>query len=677
MNQNYAAATMASRTSPRPTGLPRAAIAIAIAAWGIAAVAVGLALAVRPPTDIGFWFFAVDIMVAVVYGTVAAITLSRRQHPVPWILAVTAVGGGLASLGYGWMVYRAAHPGLPDLEQLVQLQNTGWVPGTLALFLVVPWLIRDHPLGWEWLGPVAGTTLIAVTMYERYAEDGAWDKQMFLATVVLGVLTAVAVEVRHLRGPEEERNGLGWLTVGTLAMSLSFVPLTLPVTFDESGSMYVDLLGGNLDFLEVLSFTPALHLASQALFPAAILAAVLRGRMWGLDLAISRTTLAALLTLVLVIVYLLTTLVLEQLLPGDGMVHLVAAGVVATAVQPARLWFAERVHTLVYGNAATDPAQLVRSLGSRLGVVADADELFTGLARDLGASMRLESVAVHAPGVDVRWGRPTSEPTTVPLLHQGAQVGTIEVTAPAGESLGPRGAELVRDFGAVAAAALAVRQQAAEVEAARARLTQARLEERRVIRREIHDGLGPSLAGLRLGLQGARNLLGRDDAAAATILEHLQNDLDKRVDEVRNLSHSLLPPVLDELGLPGALDELAGRHRENGFPVRAVCELPSTVPLPLAAAAYAIASEALVNAGRHSAASQCVVHARVEGERLILEVSDDGIGISPDAVSGVGTHSMRERAEELGGALRIGARPSGGTVVRAELPLVDVEVTRA
>lgn len=672
MSATYAAATMVSarRLSASSSGMPRVAVAIATAAWGIALLSLVLTVSVRPPADVGLWFFLVDAMVALVYGTVAFVTLSRRTHAVPLILAITAIGGGMAALGYAWTAFEAEHTALPALGVVTRWQNTAWVPGTLALFLVVPWLVRDHPLRWEWLGLGGGLALIAVTEYERYAEDGAWDRQVFIATVVLGILTAAVVELRRRFGPAEERNGLGWLAVGTLVMALSFLPLTLPVGFDETGRPSVDLFGGTYDFLDVLNLTPALHLAAQAVFPAAILAAVLRGRMWGLDLAISRAVLTGVMALGLVCLYLLVSLGINQLVPGQGFAHLVGAGAVAVATLAVLPWTERKVRRLVYGDASTDPTRLVLGLGSRLGVEGDLEELFKGLARDLAAGLRLESVEVRAEGLhEVRVGTPTSEPVVVPLLHQGHRVGAVAVTAPAGEVLGPRVEQLITDFGAVAAAALVVRAQAREVEAARQRLTRARLEERKVIRREIHDGLGPSLAGLRLGLQGARNLLGRDDAAAARILEQLQADLDQRVAEVRTLSHSLLPPVLDELGLAPALVELAARHSENGLRVEARAEVPDGLPQPVAVAAYGIVSEALVNAGRHAGATVCAVTAQVVAGRLRVEVADDGSGFAPDAVPGVGTAAMRERADELGGILTIDDRPGGGTLVTAELPL--------
>jgi signal transduction histidine kinase len=643
----------------RAKGLPRVAIVIAVVAWGIALLSIILAVAARPKADVGFWFFAVDAMVAVVYGTTAATTLSRRRHPVPWILAVTAIGGGLAALGYAWMVFQDLQPRYPEFPALVQFQNTAWVPGTLALFLVIPWLIRDHPLRWEWLGVVASGGLIAFAEWERYALAGRLDLQLFCATVVLGVITALSVELRRRFGPSDERNGLGWLALGTLVMALSFIPLVLMFFLPDA--------------FWIINFTPALHVVAQALFPAAILVAVLRGRMWGLDLAISRAILVGLMTAVLVSCYLLVSVITSVLLPGRGFAPLLAAAAVAVGVQPALLRARRHVRRLVYGDAAVDPTRLVLGLGSKLGVAGDLDELFADLARDLGTGLRLESVTVRADGLgDIGWGSPTSTPSVVPLLHRGETVGAVEVTAPAGESLGPSGERLIADFGAVAAAALAVRAQAHEVEQARQRLTRARLEERRVIRREIHDELGPSLAGLRLGLQGARNLLGRDDDAVARILEELQADLDQRVTQVRTLSHNLLPPVLDELGLGAALEELCSRHAESGLPVDLDATVPATLPTSVAAAAYAIASEALTNAARHSGTARCWLRADSANGLLTLTIQDAGRGVAADAVAGVGSQSMRERAEELGGALTVSARPGGGTSVQAQLPWEEI-----
>lgn len=101
---------------------------------------------VWPVWNVNQWFFAVDAVDAVVYGAVAWLLLSRTHHPVAWILAVTSVGGGLAALGAQWTLLWYERPDLPQLRGLQLMQSVAWVPGTLALIVVVPWLLRDGPL---------------------------------------------------------------------------------------------------------------------------------------------------------------------------------------------------------------------------------------------------------------------------------------------------------------------------------------------------------------------------------------------------------------------------------------------------------------------------------------------------------------------------------------------------
>lgn len=634
------------------TGRARAAAAIAVAAWALAVVAVALMFLGRPPIDQNLWFFVVDVAVACVYGTVAAVTLSRRAHPVPWLLGLAAVGGGLAAFGYAYDVWSARPGGLDPNDTIATLQNTAWVPGTLALFLVVPWLVRDHPLGREWIGLAAGVLLTTtITLVEILETEG--HTELYWIAIGLGLVTALSVELRRRHGPPEERNGLGWLAVGTAILAVSFVPVLSP--------------------WEWLPYwlTPILHLVSQTVFPAAVLVAVLRNRMWGLRLVVSRAVLAGLLATGLLCLYVVVTLVLTRLLPdGEGVPQLLAAGAVAVAVQPARLVAARRVHELVYGDAA-DPSRVVRRLGSQLVGSTTVEELLGGVTEDIGRSMRLESVTVVADGIEpVRWGTPTSEPTIAHLQHRGERVGLLEVSPVPGESLSARDLTTLGDLSSVVAAAVAVARAAADLAETRSRLAAVRLEERRVIRREIHDGLGPSLAGIRLGLQGARNLLATDPAAGEQLLAHLQDEVEAATNGVRSLSHHLLPPVLDELGLAAALTELAGRYAGSGLDVAVECDRFDDLDPQLAAAAYGIVSEAVTNVARHAGARSCwiTVVRHIDGY-LVLTVADDGRGIPADAAAGVGSTSMRERAEEQGGALRTGARSGGGTEVRATLPL--------
>ncbi|GAB2698910.1 sensor histidine kinase [Thalassiella azotivora] len=624
---------------------------MALTAWSVAVVATVLLLSARPALDEGFWFFAVDVTVAAVYGTVAAVVLARRRHPVPWVLAVTAVGGAVAAFGFAWTLLAQRRP-LPWVDVIGPLQGIAWVPGTLALFCVVPWLVRDHPLGRARWGVALGSAVAVAFTASQALQLGLAVWAMSAAAVVVGLVAAADATRRWARGPVDERIGLGWLAVGTTVMAVSFLPLAVPPLWD----------------VLPIWFTPVLHLAAQAVYPAAVLVAVLRQRMWGLDLAVSRAVVAGVLSVGLLALYVAVATGAAAVLPGDGFGQLVAAAVVAVAVQPTRLWVQRRVHRLVHGEGS-EPDRVVRRLGQQLGSARTTDELLGGLASGVASALRLESATVVVDDVAVASsGSPTSVPVQVPLVHRGARVGTLDVTAPPGEWLGARAVRTLEELAVVVAAGVALARAAVDLEDARARLTSARLEERRVIRRELHDGLGPSLAGLRLGLQGARNLVERDPGSAVDLLAALQAELDQRVDDVRTLSRHLLPPVLDELGLGPALEELAARHEGTGLVVGVHCDVPEVRPA-LAAAAYGIAAEAVTNVVRHAGASRCTVDVAVDGTELVLVVEDDGVGIAPGARPGVGSRSMRERAAEQGGSVEVTAAAAGGTRVEARMRL--------
>ncbi|PYG00466.1 Histidine kinase [Georgenia satyanarayanai] len=626
--------------------VPGVALGGAAALLGVAGTA--MFVAARPVLGEDALFLVVDATVALVYGLTSALVLSRRRHVVGYLLAVAALGGGLSAAAGGWRVLATARGLSP--EPFASAFSWAWVPGTLGLFLVVPWLVRQRPADAPWWGPTVGATIAVTTAVLSVGLHYTAFSVSLGAAVVWGLVTAAGVERRRRRAPAPDAVGLGWLALGTLVLAVSFVPLLLPLGWVP------------------LWLTPALHLVSQALFPAAVLAVVLRQRLWGIEVAVSRTVLAGALTVGLSATYLLATVLLSGVVPGEGWAQTLAAAAVVVAVQPSRLWLEPRVHRLVYG-AAGDPSRVAARMGGELGR-ADG-RLLDSLVESVRTALRLESVAARGEDGTVlaTAGTATAEPTALPLAAAGGPVGTLLVTARPGEVLDGRTRRALDELSAVVAAGLLLRRTADELARTRERLTRARLQERQVIRRELHDGLGPSLAGLRLGLSGVANLVGADPEAARTMLAALQEELDRRVEDVRVVARTLLPPVLEELGLEPALRELVTRHAESGFTVRLHADVPGALPAPVAAAAYGIAAEAVLNAARHSGAGGCDVEVGVDGAGLRVVCRDGGGGRSPGAPAGVGTHAMRERAEELGGSLRIDGPPGGGTVVEALLPL--------
>jgi len=258
------------------------------------------------------------------------------------------------------------------------------------------------------------------------------------------------------------------------------------------------------------------------------------------------------------------------------------------------------------------------------------------------------------------------------LTYHGNPVGRL-IVAPRGptEPLGGPDLRLLDDLaqqiGVAAHAALLTE----DLRASRERLITAREEERRRLRRDLHDGLGPALAGIGMRAAAAESLVREDPERAAQLLAELQAETSDAVADVRRLVDALRPPAIDEVGLVGALRLAADRLEAPGAPTLVV---ESDGPLPdlpaaVEVAAYRIGTEAMTNAVRHAGAASCSLRL-VGGDDLTVVVEDDGRGLPKRLRAGVGLSSMQDRATELGGECRVEARPGGGTRVVARLPLV-------
>ncbi|HET7702056.1 MAG TPA: histidine kinase [Candidatus Limnocylindrales bacterium] len=202
----------------------------------------------------------------------------------------------------------------------------------------------------------------------------------------------------------------------------------------------------------------------------------------------------------------------------------------------------------------------------------------------------------------------------------------------------------------------------------------AREDERRRLRRELHDGLAPTLAGAALKLDLARSVVRSDPAASEAAIDEARAAVRGTIQEIRRVSRELRPPTLDSLGLVGAIRAQAAALRSEGRSgagpeilveaSSALAGLPAAVEI----AAYRIAVEGMMNVIRHAVATTCRVRLELAGDELRIEVLDDGIGMRDEA-TGVGLRSMRERAAEVGGDVMIDERDGRGTVLLARLPV--------
>ena len=232
--------------------------------------------------------------------------------------------------------------------------------------------------------------------------------------------------------------------------------------------------------------------------------------------------------------------------------------------------------------------------------------------------------------------------------------------------------ELVRAVGGAATLTLEnerldaeLRANVEELRASRQRLVDAEFEGRRQLERDLHDGAQQRLVSLALNLRMARSKLEAGEAGAEELLEGASAELDLALGELRELARGIHPAVLSDRGLDAALQSLASRAP---LPVE-VAELPGE-PLPdkVESAAYFVVAEALTNVAKYSRASQATVRVAQLNGRVVVEVSDDGVG-GADPAKGSGLRGLTDRVSALDGRLAVESEPGEGTTVMAWIPV--------
>ncbi|MGQ0602927.1 MAG: sensor histidine kinase, partial [Anaerolineales bacterium] len=259
-----------------------------------------------------------------------------------------------------------------------------------------------------------------------------------------------------------------------------------------------------------------------------------------------------------------------------------------------------------------------------------------------------------------------------PLLYQAEPLGRLTVAPREGETtLSNTDRRLLEDLARQAGVAVHAARVTAELQQARERLVMAREEERRRLRRDLHDGLGPTLAALTAQAEAARDLIPTRPDQSVALLEDMVTQAQTATVDIRRLVYNLRPPALDDLGLLGAIQAQAQRiNQANGLTVQVNADVFPPLPAAVEVAAYRLVQEALANVVRHAGAKHCRVELKLELKNLNVWIEDDGGGIPAQVQAGVGLASMRERAEELGGEFAP-ASTSSGTKIKVRLPLIQ------
>jgi signal transduction histidine kinase len=617
----------------------------------------------------------------------AVVALARPGNRVGWLM----LSSGTLSLLGGAGIDVADHDllrggGIPGGSAFAVIggdaRSAGW-------YLAAIWVALYFPDGravtgrWRWLPGLAIVGLIAGLLGSTFAthaqlnELSRWHNPLsshalnaiadplsgfsLLINVLVTVAAVARLVSRWRHGEPLERQQIG------LFAAVAVLPI-FAVILGVTGVTGAAMFG--------LMLLP---------LPIGIGFAVLARGLYDLATAANRTLVWLTLSAAVVGIYALVIAGVGSTLRATGASWLpwVAAAVVAISFAPLRDVLQRGINRLTFGRW-DDPYRVLATLGQHLEASADVDGLLADVVAELKATLGLRHVAVVAEDSTVLAGVASNQAPeaveageAVPLVAYGRSIGTLRYQAPA--PLRPGDRRLLGDVAGHVAGLLHAYGLTRDLQRARERLVLAREEERRRLRRDLHDGLGPALAGHLLRLE----LIGRGlppDSAERPALDALRDDVQATIADVRRVVEGLRPPAIDEIGLAAAIDQ-AVQRLVSGTTVRCSVVVGRLAALSAASevAAYRIVSEAVTNVVRHSGARSCQVCLDVAEGALRITVTDDGRGVADGSTRGNGLETMRERAEELGGHLTVTS--SGGTTVCAELPVgspqsLAVEVRR-
>jgi len=621
---------------------------------------------------------AYDTLLYAVYalamaGAGALVASYRPGNVIGWLFCGFALLNALASdFAQGWGL-RAAAEGWAGGAAGEWVSITSWLPsgfGWILTFLLfpdgrlagrgwrpVPWIgaagLALSVAGWS-LSPdrgrdfASGHNPVAVETLPTDALLGV-GMTLFVAALVASVVSLV---LRFRRSRGIERQQLKWF-----AFAASIAGLVLPVSFA---------------FWYVTPIVQVLAAFALTALPIATSAAILRYRLYDIDVLISRTLTYGAITVLLAATYVATTLALGTTFGrGSTWVTATATLVAALAFRPLRARvqdvvdrrfnrarydalrrMADFLEALRSGRAAPEDVQAVlRELlsdpGLELLVFLPESQLYV----DLGGALRTDTEADGRGRISIERG---GQPLGV-VLHDSTIEGNRVLLRRVVEA-GGLAVEITR-------LRVELRRQLAEVEASRARIVAAGHAERRRIERDLHDGAQQRLVSIGLALRHAQHELGTASPERAnSTLNGAVAEVAVAIHELRELAHGLPPAQLDA-GLAPAFRDLARRA-----PLPVHVQVPrERFDLGVEAAVYFIGCEGLTNAVKHASATKVAITAFRQDGRLVVTVADDGVGGAAPS-QGTGLTGLADRVAALGGTLRIDSLPGAGTTLTAELP---------
>lgn len=671
--------------APAPGRVPATVVSVLGLAMVLACVVLDVANEPADRTRAMMGWGSISATVGLIaVATQVPVLWRHPRHRVAWVVTLTGLIWSFDGLCESWAAYGMAQAPYPPLTGFAV-----WVVAQFGAFLLVglPLVLVLYPTGRLMTGRWRVVSIVAITM------SCALPVLLLFAPVT--VLTADGFELPMDTGMPElpiPRDVFVPLLTAARSVTLLSLPLAVTVTFARqrratgrertqlrwlvwAAVMCLVMSGIALWLHNGWVVTVALMLA-LAVTGASIAIGILDPEVRDVDALMGGTIVWAtvagtVIALDLLLVTVLDAVLGERLDERDTTLILLLVAVAIYA--PVRGRITGLVHRLAVGRRG-DRYAVVSELAAQLEESGDVRAQLPALASAVASAFKLDYVQVevfgHGGGTIVAtYGVRPRDTREVPIRYGEEEVGRLELPARGVRSmLSKRDQALLFDIVRQAAMAVRSARLAADLQLSREQLVLAREEDRRRIRRDLHDGLGPVLGGVAMRLDAAGNTLDRDPETTRRLVAQSRQDVTDALADVRRLVQGLRPPALDDLGLLAALDQQAERLSSADLAVDVAAEELGPLSAAVEVAAYRIASEALTNAARHARAEHATVRLVGGPHSLLVEVADDGAGIAPDVVAGVGLRSIRERAAELGGRTEVACPDGGGTRVRAWLP---------
>ena len=626
-----------------------------------------------------------------------------------WTLGAVAIGfcllGRLVvsrqpTLPIGWLLLAGgAVQAWSLLASWWALQGLVGDPGSLPLTGLAAWLA-------VWLAPLPWVLVLAAPLVlfpDGTPRSAAWQRFLFAVASVVGTLVVataivalpVAVDdpLQLVDLPDIPRGSTAELAIGLRATarwvgfgativalggvvmawrrangierrrySIVLIGVSVVIVCSVIGALVPAVSEQRVDGPEALDAVALLALAS------AIAIAVVRYRLYNLRVVISRTVLVVLVGVLLSAVYLAVLVVLARLLDestGLSVPGVAAAGAVVVATAPVVSW--ATTTTRRWFGRATDPTTVAARFSDRRSVDGDADSVVERLAATVRDELRLGSVEITVIGTEpVVAGDAGGPAWSMPLDYQGRDVGTVVVTGRPGERIAEADRRTLEQLGhylAVTAEAIRVGEDLRDAQQA---LQDAYLEERRRVRLDLHDGIGPTLASIRLRLLSLKRRLPGEPS-----VDELIDQTADAIREVRRIVDGLQPSILEDLGLVPALQILVADTRQaSGIDVTISTDADlSDLPAHISTTSYRVVAEGLANVVRHSKSSVCTIQLTRLADQLDIAIRDNGCGFDPTtSLTGMGLRSIASRASAAGGDVSISSTAGAGTTIAVRLP---------